>query len=249
MRIPAWLLVLALAATACGGGGSGDADGPSAGRSVDDSWDAETAALRSRVVEKALDDGLSRSGASCMLDTTADEIGLERLLDFDLSARTGSDATSSEAEALAAALTACGSSPTSMLEADVPGALDVPPSHAAPAECLVNAYFDALRDSYVDRFAGRTRSGPHEPDLTAALRACDAAGALVLGASHAGHPEVSGLTTLEWGCLVDRLPTSAFEAVFPFPDESGGAVDRLPASAADEVAYCEALVEGTPIRG
>ncbi len=249
MRIPAWLLVLALAATACGGGGSGDVGGPSAGRSVDGSWDAETAALRTRVVEKAMDDGLSRGAAGCMLDATADELGLERLLDFDLSARTGSEATSSEAEALAAALTACGSSPTSMLDTAVPGALDVPPSHAAPAECLVNAYIDALVDSYVDRFAGRTRTGPHEPDLAAALRACDAAGALVLGASHSGHPEVSGLTTLEWDCLVNRLPASAFDAVFPFPDEFGDAVDRLPASADDDVAYCVALVEGTPIEG
>lgn len=249
MRARAWLIAVALIATACGGDGFGIPGEPGADRSVDESWDAETAALRTQVVEKSLDDGLTRSQAGCMLDTTAGDIDLERLLDFDLSARTGSEATASEAEILAAALTTCGPAPMSMLTASVPGALAVPPSHAAPGECFVNAYLDALTDSYIDRFEGRTRAGPHEPDLGAALRACDAAGALVLGASHAGHPEVSALTTLEWSCLVNRLPASDFESLFPFPDEPGDAVERLAPSTDDDVAYCRALVEGTPIEG
>lgn len=248
MRTRALLLIaimtaVALFAATCGGGGRT----PAADRSVDGSWDAATAALRTQVVEKALEDGLSRAAAGCMVDSAG--IGLERLLDIDLSARTGSRASAAEAETLATALATCGPSPTSMLAARIPGVLEVPATHAAPAECFVNAYVDALVESYTDRFTGRTRRGPHEPDLRAALRACDAAGALVLGASNSGHPEVASLTTLEWECLVDRLPSSDFEPLFPFPDDRGDARDRLEPSSDDDVAYCEAWVAGTPVEG
>jgi hypothetical protein len=247
MRARAWLIAVCVVAAGCGAGFDLSVNEPAADRSVDESWDASTAALRSRVVDKALDDGLTRAQAGCLIDRIGTDIDLEDLLDFDLSARTGSEANSAEAELLAGALAECGPSPAEMLATTVPGVLDVPPSHAAPGECFVNAYVDALVDSYADRFAGRTRRGPHEPDLQTALRACDAAGALVLGASHAGHPEVSSLGTLEWDCLVSRLPASAFEPLFPFPDEPGDAVRRLESSADDDVAYCEALVAGTPV--
>ena len=246
MRLRVLMVILSLTAASCGGA---EAPPASAARSVSGEWDAEAVVLRTRVVENAVEDGLTRPQTTCMLDEIAAEIPLERLVEFDLSATTGSGASGEEAVLLAEALATCGHSIRLMLGAAAPGIFAVPPTHTTEAECFATAYHEGIVSSYVDRFESRGGTGRHIVDIVIALRECEAAGALLLGASHSGHLETSTLTTLEWECVVDRLPASVFEPAFPFPDEPGDARDRLGSTVDADVAYCQAWVAGTPIEG
>jgi hypothetical protein len=234
------LIVTTLLAASCGGS-SGEA--PAAGRTVGDEaseWDVEQAIARTELIEAALDNGLSRSQASCMIDTaTANgDVGLDTLEGLDLSATTGSRVGGTRADLLADALVECGPDVVARLHAEVPGSASIPASHAVEADCLTNAWVDAVRGAYADRFAGRG-GDPEAIDVVAIIDGCDAAGALVLGASNAGELDLFALTTLEWECLVARLGADDFLEVFPTPEEPGDALERMGSRVAPDVAYCK----------
>ncbi len=250
LRSPIVLIfVLAIVAAACG---SAVPDQPAADRSVDErspEWDADQAIQRTLIIEDALEDGLDRSQAACVIDTTLDagELTLDDLAGIDLSARTSSDASPAVASALADSLVECGPSLRSALDTDIPGSSSIPAEFAAENDCLTNRYVDAWRTAYADRFRGATVvTEPTEgsfPEIIAAttgmIAACDAGGAVILGASNEGNLDTHALNTLEWTCLVSRLDVDSFMPAFPFPDEPGDTLARLGASVRPDVAFCE----------
>ncbi len=246
MRLRTLIVILGLTAASCSAGGPAP---QSADRSVGGEWDAEAAILRTQIVENALEGGLTRTQSRCMLDEIDEAIPLERLAELDLSATAGSGASSDEAALLGPALGSCGPSIDQMLEAAAPGASTIPASHESQAACLRTSYREGIIGSYTDRFESRDGTGRHIVDIRVPLQTCEAAGALLLGASHNGHVETGSLSTVEWGCLVNRLPASVFVSAFPFPDDVGDARVRLGSSIDADVAYCEAWVAGTPIPG
>ncbi|MEZ5165871.1 MAG: hypothetical protein R2695_05025 [Acidimicrobiales bacterium] len=127
------------------------------------------------------------------------------------------------ATTLADALVSCGPSVSAYLSDDIPGALSIPDSHAVARDCLGNAYAKAWREAYVSRFRAATVAGqePELPDVASGIvdliDGCDAAGAVILGASNAGNLDTFALSTLEWTCLDARLDPGDFLAAFPFP--------------------------------
>lgn len=241
------VVLLGFAVVSLGGGDDPAPEG--ADRAVEPDWDAQSAILRSQIIEEALDDGMSRTMASCMIAAIEGTIALDRIADFDLGARTGSGASAAEADLLADALLGCGPSVGSLLGEAAPGSGSIPNSHATEAECLREEYGAGVRAAYTARFRSSNERGAHDVDVLGPIRKCDAAGAMILGASDEGLFEASSLSTLEWKCMVERLPASAFERAFPFPDEPGDALARLGSAVEGDVAFCEAWVAGTPITG
>jgi hypothetical protein len=246
------LTFVSLLAGAC----SAAEPGPiAADRAVDDEdpgWDAGQAIERTVLIEGALEDGLGRTAASCMIDTTlaAGPFELSDLEGVDFSARTGSGAERDLAGALADALTECGPSLREHLEEDIPGALAIPGTHAVEAECVTNAYVDAWRDVYRDRFSDRVVSDEKPVALDVSDRVvgivagCDAGGAVVLGASNDGNLDTFALSTLEWECLETRITPAEFMPAFPFPAEPGDALSRMGSGILPDVVFCEAWVSG-----
>lgn len=246
------LVLLALLASSCGGSSSPE---PAADRSVADSgpeWDASQAILRTQVIEAALDDGLTRTQASCVIDNAlgADFV-LDELVDIDLSATTTSFASAELADVLADAYIDCGPSIRAYMNVDIPGSSSIPATHAEAEECLTQAYEDTWRTSYAARYrdniiAPETNSDGRFTEVADAvvgiIAGCEAGGAVVLGASNEGHLETSSLSTLEWTCLEARISPDAFMSAFPFPSEPGDALDRMGNSVKSDVAYCEAWV-------
>ena len=155
--------------------------------------------------------------------------------------------------ALADALIECGPSLRDHLAADIPGALAIPGTHAVEAECVTNAYVDAWRDVYTDRFGDRswpTRNRPL-PDvqdrIVGIVAGCDAGGAVVLGASNDGNLDTFALSTLEWECLEARISPAEFMPAFPFPEEPGDALGRMGSGVLPDVTFCEAWVSGEDV--
>lgn len=246
-------LAISVLASGCG---SSSAEPPAADRTVTEEspdWDVEQAILRTRIIESALESGLDRDQAGCVIDSTlgAGDHDLADLEGIDLTATTSSQAGVDLAGALADSLLACGPSPQAYLNTDVPGSSSIPDSHAVQRDCLTNAYVDAWRDAYADRFSGATNvSEPTEkriPEIADAIvgiiDGCDAGGAVILGASNEGHLETHALSTLEWACLDARLEPAAFMPAFPFPEEPGDALDRMGDDATPDVAYCRAWID------
>jgi len=248
-------VLIALLATACS---SAEPAPPAADRAVGEdsaTWDVEQAILRTVLIEDALADGLGRSAASCMIDTTlaATELELSDLEDIDLSAHTGSGLSRDLAAVLADSLVDCGPSLRAALIIDIPGALAIPGTHAVEAECVTNAYVDAWRDTYTDRFRDRRVAGeePEAPNvddrIVGIVAGCDAGGAVILGASNEGHLDTHALGTLEWECLEARITADEFMPAFPFPEEPGNALGRLGSGVRPDVAFCEAWVSGEDV--
>jgi len=244
--------VLGILAASCA---SAVPDQPAADRTVEEDspeWDVDQAIQRTLIVEAALEDGLDQSQATCMIDTTleAGEFTLADLAGIDLTSNTSSDASTDLAATLADSLIACGPSLKAYLDADIPGSSSIPASRAVEGDCLTDSYVEAWREAYTDRFSGVTVvNEPQEgriPEIagatTAMIAACDAGGAVILGASNEGNLETSALTTLEWTCLDSRLDADAFMSAFPFPEEPGDALTRLGNSVQADVAFCESLV-------
>jgi hypothetical protein len=244
------ILLLAIVAAACG---TAAPDQPAADRSVDETspaWDADQAIQRTLIIEDALVDGLDRSQAACVIDTTLDagDFTLDDLAGLDLTARTSSTASRTVAAALADALVECGPSLRALLELDIPGASSIPVEFEVQNDCLTNSYVEAWRTAYTDRFRGAsvvtdptTGSFPEITDATTAMiAACDAGGAVILGASNEGNLDTHALNTLEWTCLVSRLDADSFMPAFPFPEEPGNTLARLGNSVQPDVAFCEA---------
>lgn len=245
------LVLLALVASACGGSSSPET---SADRTVADSgpeWDAGQAILRTEVIEAALDTGLERAQASCVIDTAlgADFV-LDDLVGIDLSADTSSTAGADLAEVLADAYIDCGPSVRAYMNADIAGSSSIPATHAEAEECLTQAYTDTWRAAYADRYRGATvvtdPGNDRIPEVANAvvglIAGCEAGGAVILGASNEGNLETSALSTLEWTCLEARTSPDAFMSAFPFPEEPGDALERMGNSVKADVAYCEAWV-------
>jgi hypothetical protein len=244
--------LLALVAGSCSGS---EPDQAAADRSVgetDPEWDAEHAILRTVLIEGGLEAGLGRTASGCMIDTTlaAGDFTLEDLDGVDFTAHTGSGAGRDLSAALADALIECGPSLREKLDADIPGALTIPATFAVEAECVTNAYVDAWRDVYTDRFRDRviTDEEPVAPDvkdrIVGIVAGCDAGGAVVLGASNDGNLDTFALSTLEWECLEARITPDEFTAAFPFPEEPGDALDRMGSGVLSDVTFCEAWVSG-----
>jgi len=218
-------------------------------------WDVDQAILRTEIIESGLDDGLGRTASGCMIDTTLDseDFALEDLEGINLTAQTGSGARSTLAATLADALIDCGPSLRAFLKADIPGALAVPGTHAVEAECLTNAYVEAWRDEYTDRFGDRVIADeepvPPEVDdqIVGIIAGCDAGGAVILGASNLGHLDTHALSTLEWECLEARIGADDFLPAFPFPEEPGDALGRLGSRVLPDVTFCEAWVSGEDV--
>lgn len=249
--LTALVTLLALLATACGGSDPA----PAADRNVDatdggvEDWERDLAIQRTIVIETALDDGLTRAEAACMVDTTlaAGDWTLDDLDGIDLSAQTSSDASAALASDLADALIDCGPALDPHLAEDIPGALSIPGTHVAEYDCVVAAYVDAWRAEYRDRFDGGAIEEPTAIDVSDRgvdiVAGCDAGGAVILGASNDGHDDTFALNTLGWECLVDRLEPDQFMAAFPFPDEPGNALERLGDGILADAAYCEDFSE------
>lgn len=246
------LLLVALLATSCFGS---DPEPPAIDRSVDDGADErdrDLAIQRTVLVETAMDNGLGRTAAGCTIDTTleAGDVALDDLDGVDLSARTHSGVDDDLAALLADALVDCGPSLRDRLAVDIPGALHIPATHAAESECVTNAYVDAWRDAYTDRFTGRPVDDeePSDPDVSehvvGIVAGCRAGGAVVIGASNAGNLDTFALNTLEWECLDARIDPDDFMPAFPFPEEPGDALDRMGDAVLPDVAYCTAWVRG-----
>lgn len=246
------LLAVALLASSCFGS---DPEPPAIDRSVDDGADErdrDLAIQRTVLVETAMDNGLGRAAAGCTIDATleGDDVTLDDLEGVDLSARTRSGVDDELAARLADALVDCGPSLRDRLSADLPGALHIPATHAAESECVTNAYVDAWREAYAERFGARPVEGeePADPDVSdhvvGIVAGCRAGGAVVIGASNAGNLDTFALSTLEWECLDARIDPDDFLPAFPFPDESGDALDRMGSSVLADVSYCTAWVRG-----
>jgi hypothetical protein len=246
------LAVVALLAGAC----SSTEPGPvAADRAVGDEspdWDAGQAIVRTVMIEAALEDGLGRTAAGCMIDATlaAGDFELSDLEGIDFSAQTGSGADRDLAVALADALIDCGPSLRDHLAEDIPGALAIPGTHAVEAECVTNAYVAAWRDAYTERFSDRAVADEEPVALDVSDRVvgivagCDAGGAVVLGASNDGNLDTFALSTLEWECLETRITAAEFMPAFPFPEEPGDALDRMGNGVTPDVVFCEAWVSG-----
>lgn len=226
---------------------------PAADRAVgsDQEWSTEQTILRTVLIEDALEAELTRKQAACTIDKTLATSGIElaRLEGVDLSARTPSGVSSELASALADALIECGPALAQYLGVDIPGALDIPDTHAVQRDCLTNAYAEGWRTAYQRRFRGTPNDAdPALPDISDSTKGmiagCEAAGAVLLGASNSGHLDTFALSTLEWACLDVRLSPDAFIDAFPFPDEPGDALDRLGNDILADVAYCESFVAG-----
>jgi len=249
------LTLLALVASSCSGSEAGPAAADRAVGEDSPTWDVDQAILRTEIIESALGDGLGRTAAGCMIDTTlaSDEFALAALEGVDLSARTGSNVDNDLAAALADSLIECGPSLRAFLEADIPGALMVPGTHAVEAECVTNAYVEAWRDVYTDRYSDRviTDEEPMAPDvddrIVGIVAGCDAGGAIILGASNQGHLDTHALSTLEWECLEARIGSDDFMPAYPFPDEPGNALGRLGSGILADVTFCEAWVSGEDV--
>lgn len=261
--LPLAVLLAALLALLAGSCSSADPGGPAADRAVGDEdpaaddpdWDAEQAILRTVLIESAMEDGLGRTAAGCMIDTTlaAGDHVLEDLEGVDLTAQTGSGVDRDLAVALADALIECGPSLRTHLGTDIPGALAVPGTHSVEAECVANSYVDAWHDAYTDRFGDRVVADeePVAPDVkdrvVGIIAGCDAGGAIVLGASNDGHLDTFALSTLEWECLEARITPAEFMPAFPFPEEPGDALARMGSGVLADVAFCEAWVSGEDV--
>jgi hypothetical protein len=241
--------VLAIVAAACG---SAVPDQPAADRTVGEEspeWDVDQAIRRTLIVEAALEDGLSRPQAACVIDTTigSGDFTLADLEDVDLTANTSSDASPALAAVLADSLIDCGPSLRAYLNTDIPGSSSIPADRAVENDCLTNSYIEAWREAYADRFSGATvvaeATEGRFPEIIAAttdmIAACEAGGAVILGASNEGNLETFALTTLEWTCLDSRIGADAFMPAFPFPDEPGDALVRLGESVRADIAFCE----------
>ncbi|MEM7142981.1 MAG: hypothetical protein AAF548_18305 [Actinomycetota bacterium] len=240
------VILFALIAASCG-----DDPAPAAAdRSVDESgpeWERDQTILRTVLIEEGLDAGLSRGQAACMIDTItgAEESAwtMEDLEGIDMSAQTSSNASGSLAEALGDALVDCGPALSPSLDEDIPGATTIPGTHTTEYDCVVNAYVDAWREAYIDRFDGGSIDEPTPIDVSdhtvAIVNGCEAAGAVILGASNAGNLDTFSLTTLAWECMVERLDADQFLPAFPFPDDAGDALDRLGNGVLGDAAYCE----------
>jgi hypothetical protein len=241
--------VLAIVASACA---SAVPDQPAADRAVGEEsppWDVDQAIQRTLIVEAALEDGLSRSQAACVIDTTvgAGDFTLADLADVDLTTNTSSSASPALAAVLADSLIDCGPSLRAYLNTDIPGSSSIPASRAVENDCLTNAYVEAWREAYTNRFSGATVVAeategriPEIADVTTdMIAACEAGGAVILGASSEGNLETFALTTLEWTCLDSRIGADAFMPAFPFPDEPGDALARLGEAVQADVAFCE----------
>lgn len=248
-------ILLALLAGACS---ASESSQPAADRAVGDddpNWDAEQAILRTVLIENAMENGLGRTAAGCMIDTTlaAGDYTLEDLEGVDFTARTGSGVGKDLAGVLANSLIECGPSLRASLEDDIPGALQIPGTHALEAECVTNAYVDAWIDEYTDRFNDPliTDEEPVAPDVAdrvvGIIAGCDAGGAVVLGASNDGNLDTFALSTLEWECLEARTTPDDFMPAFPFPEEPGDALGRMGSGVLADVAFCEAWVSGEDV--
>lgn len=258
-RGPTLSLVLislfSLVAAACGSGDSAPAAADRAVGEADPDWDAEQAILRTVLIEGALEDGLGRTASGCMIDTTlaAGDFELADLEGVDFTAHTGSGADRDLANALADALIECGPSLRDRLDEDIPGALAIPGTHSVEAGCVTNAYVDAWRDAYLDRFRGRVVADeePTTPDVddrvVGIVAGCDAGGAVILGASNDGNLDTFALSTLEWECLEARISAAEFMPAFPFPDEPDDALARMGSGVRSDVAFCEAWVSGEDV--
>lgn len=228
---------------------------PAADRSDDEraDWDVEQTILRTGIIESALESGLDRDQAGCVIDSTlgAGDFDLADLEEIDVTASVSSDADTDLASALADSLLTCGPSPQAYLNTDVPGSSSIPDSHSVQRDCLTNAYLEAWRDAYADRFSGATNVPEADdariPEIADALSGiidgCDAGGAVILGASNEGHLETGALTTLEWECLEARVDPDAFMPAFPFPDEPGDALERMGDDVNRDVSYCRTWIE------
>lgn len=258
MRSRGLILSLLLAALFAGSCSLSESGVPAADRAVGDNdadWDAEQAILRTVVVEAALEDGLDRTAAGCVVDSAlaAGDFTLADLDDIDLSARTGSGVGDDLADVLADALIACGPSLRDHLAEDIPGALAIPGTHSVEAECVTNAYVDAWREAYARRFGDRVIADedPVAPEVVdrvvGIIAGCDAGGAVILGASNDGNLDTFALSTLEWECLEARITPAEFMPAFPFPDEPGDALARMGSSVDADVAFCEAWVSGEDV--
>ena len=246
------LAVVSLLAGACSDAEPAEVAADRAVGAEDPGWDAEQAILRTVLIEGALEDGLDRTAAGCMIDTAlaADEYTLADLEGVDLSASTGSDVDRELALALADALIECGPSLRDRLAEDIPGALAIPGTHAVEADCVTNAYVGAWHDAYAARFSDRVVADEEPTELDVSDRVvgiiagCDAGGAVVLGASNDGNIDTFALSTLEWECLDSRITPDEFMAAFPFPEEPGDALDRMGSGVLPDVVFCEAWVSG-----
>ena len=249
------LLLLALVGVSCSGS---EPDRQAADRAVGDdgpNWDSEQAIVRTVLIEGAMESGLGRTSAACMIDTTisSGDFLLTDLEGVDLTAETGSGVDRDLATALADALVECGPSLRTYLADDIPGALAIPGTHSVEAECVTNAYVDAWRDVYTDRFRDRviadeTPSAPEVSDrIVGIVAGCDAGGAVILGASNDGHLDTFALSTLEWECLEARISPSEFMPAFPFPEEPGDALGRMGSGVLPDVTFCEAWVSGEDV--
>ena len=240
-RVLTLVILLAVVAASCGGN---DPD-PAADRSVGEDWEREQAIHRTVLVEGGMEAGLGRSQAACVVDTALDtgEYTLDDLDDVDLSAQTSSGVSRDLAAVLAEALIDCGPELDSHLAADIPGAPSIPATHTTERDCVAAAYVDAWHDAYLDRFDGRAVDEPTPIDVSdrvvSIVAGCDAGGAVLIGASNAGHLDTHALNTLGWECLDNRLEPDRFMPAFPFPDEPGDALDRLGSSVLADAEYCE----------
>ncbi len=249
------LTLLALVGSACSGAEPGPAAVDRAVDEDDPNWDVEQAILRTVLIEANLDKGLGRSAASCMVDAAldGDVYTLAELEGVDLTARTGSGLGGDLADTLAGALIDCGPSLREHLASDIPGALAIPGTHSVEAECVTNAYVEAWRDVYTDRFQDRVVADEEPATLEVTDRVigiiagCDAAGAVILGASNDGDLDTFALSTLEWECLETRISPEQFLPAFPFPDEPGDALARMGSGVRSDVAFCEAWVSGDDV--
>lgn len=254
--LPSLLLTLvSLLAGACSGAEPGPVAADRAVGDEDPDWDAEQAIVRTVLMEGALEDGLGRTAAGCMIDTTLAEgdFDLSDLEGVDFSAQTGSGVDGNLASALADALIECGQSLRDHLEKDIPGSLAIPGTHAVEAECVTNAYVDAWRSAYAERFSDRViaEEDPVALDVSdrvvGIVAGCDAGGAVVLGASSDGNLDTFALSTLEWECLETRVTPADFMPAFPFPTEPGDALSRMGSGILPDVAFCEAWVSGDDV--
>lgn len=245
------VLSLAVLATACGGADSAPGADRAVGSGGDDAqWERDAAIQRTVLIETAMDDGLTRTEAACMIDTIVTDSGeddggwtLTDLENIDLSAETSSNVSGDLARALADALIDCGPPLNPHLDADIPGALSIPGTHVTEYDCVIAAYIDSWRHAATNRYEGGRVDEPTAIDVSGRtvdiVAGCDAGGAVILGASNEGNLDTHALTTLGWECLENRLDPDQFMPAFPFPDEPGDALDRLGSSVLADATYCE----------
>ncbi len=240
------VIPLALFAASCGG----ESATSSADRAVAQEgpeWERDQAILRTILIEGGMDAGLNRSQSACTIDAVTGgseaEWTMEDLEGIDLSAQTSSNASDDLASALADTLIDCGPVLNAFLDADIRGALTIPDTHTAEYDCVIAAYVGAWREAYTDRFDGGSITEPTAIEVAdqavSVVAGCEAGGAVVLGASNAGHLDTQALTTLAWECMDERLDVDQFMPAFPFPEEPGDALDRLGSSVLGDAAYCE----------